>query len=160
MNPFVELITDIALILKKEHKLLVTAESCTGGLIASCLTDIAGSSSWYERGFVTYSNLSKQELLGVPLELITQFGAVSEEVAHAMVIGALSHSQGSIALSVTGIAGLGGGSPEKPVGTVCFGWAIKNKSVDVSKRQLVGSRQEIRTAACLHALLGIRERIG
>lgn len=159
MNPFIELITDIALILKKEQKLLVTAESCTGGLIASCLTDVAGSSVWFERGFVTYSNVSKYELLGVPLELINQAGAVSEEVAYAMAIGALTHSQGSIAVSVTGIAGPEGGTLAKPVGTICFGWAIKGKSADVSRVQLTGSRQEIRLASCLHALLGVRDRI-
>lgn len=159
MNPLIDLITDISVILKKEQKLLVTAESCTGGLISSSITDIAGSSAWFERGFVTYSNVSKHEMLGVPIALIEQYGAVSEEVAYAMATGALKHSKGSVAVAVTGIAGPDGGSVAKPVGTVCFGWAIKGKATDVLRVQLSGSRQDIRMAACLHALVGVRDRI-
>jgi nicotinamide-nucleotide amidase len=109
--------------LRDKGLLLATAESCTGGGVAQAITEIAGSSGWMERGFVTYSNASKTELLGVPAGLIAQVGAVSEEVAAAMASGALAHSAAQIALSTTGIAGPGGAVPGKPVGTVCFGWA-------------------------------------
>src|SRR6187401_2663879 len=119
MSSFNTLIIEIAQYLKAHNWQLVTAESCTGGLVASCITEIPGSSLWFERGFVTYSNLAKQEMLGVPKKLIANYGAVSEEVASAMAVGALAHSKGHIALSVTGVAGPDGGSIEKPVGTVC-----------------------------------------
>ncbi|EJM98036.1 CinA family protein [Phyllobacterium sp. YR531] len=107
--------------------MLATAESCTGGLIAASLTDIGGSSDVVDRGFVTYSNEAKHEMLGVPTELIEQYGAVSEQVALAMATGAVGHSRAGIAISVTGIAGPGGGSEEKPVGLVWFGLAIKGQ---------------------------------
>ncbi len=155
MTSFNSLILDIAQCLRAKHWHIVTAESCTGGLIASYITEIPGSSLWFERGFVTYSNLAKQEMLGVPEKLITQYGAVSEEVASAMAVGALSHSKGHFALSVTGIAGPDGGSVEKPVGTVCFGWAGLGIEPQTMKKQLTGNRQEIRIAACHIALEGI-----
>lgn len=155
MNEYKHLIEEIALILQNRNWQLVTAESCTGGLISSCLTEIPGSSSWFERGFVTYSNLAKQEMLGVAKTCIEQHGAVSEEVAGAMALGALQHSAGQCALSVTGIAGPDGGSVEKPVGTVCFAWAMLNKSVLTVRKQLTGTRQEIRWAACQQSLLGL-----
>jgi nicotinamide-nucleotide amidase len=103
---------------------VVTAESCTGGLASAAITAIAGSSDWFERGFVTYSNEAKCEMLGVPRALIDAHGAVSEVVARAMVDGALAHSGGDCALSITGVAGPSGGTPAKPVGTVCFGWRV------------------------------------
>ncbi|ATU91655.1 CinA family protein [Phyllobacterium zundukense] len=112
---------------RRKGVLLATAESCTGGMIAASLTDIGGSSDVVDRGFVTYSNEAKHEMLGVPLELIAAHGAVSEEVALAMAAGALSHSRAGIAVSVTGIAGPGGGSDTKPVGLVWFGLAVKGK---------------------------------
>lgn len=149
------LIKEIALQLKNAHQQLVTAESCTGGLIAAYLTEIPGSSAWFERGFVTYSNLAKQEMLAVPEELLTQFGAVSEEVALAMATGALHHSAGHIAVSVTGIAGPDGGSIEKPVGTVCFGWATRDSKPQTLRTQFTGTRQEVRLAACNQALQGV-----
>lgn len=109
--------------LLQHHLMLATAESCTGGMVASALTDLAGSSVWFERGFITYSNASKCDHLGLSMDLITTHGAVSIPVAKAMAIGALTHSKAQVALSITGVAGPTGGSPEKPVGFVCFGWA-------------------------------------
>ncbi len=155
MTHYFVLIKEIAQQLQRTHQQLVTAESCTGGLIAAYLTDIPGSSAWFERGFVTYSNLAKQEMLAVPEELLTQFGAVSEEVALAMATGALSHSAGHVAVSVTGIAGPEGGSIEKPVGTVCFGWVARGSLPITLRKQFSGSRQEIRLAACEQALQGV-----
>ena len=104
--------------------MLATAESCTGGLIAAACTDLAGSSTWFERGFVTYSNAAKAQMLGVDTALIAQHGAVSEPVARAMAQGALQHAHAQVALAVTGVAGPGGGSADKPVGTVWFAWAL------------------------------------
>ncbi|MFI4919028.1 MAG: CinA family protein [Legionellales bacterium] len=155
MSQFSAVQTDIARHLTELKWQLVTAESCTGGLIASCLTEQAGSSVWFERGFVTYSNLAKQELLDVPEALIMEFGAVSEPVALAMAVGALQRSAGHIALSVTGIAGPGGGSVDKPVGTVCFGWAAHGMTPQTLTKQFVGNRQDIRLAACQQALEGV-----
>lgn len=155
MTQLTSLIEDIAYLLKQYNWQLVTAESCTGGLISAYLTEIPGSSAWYERGFVTYSNLAKQEMLLVPEELLAQYGAVSEEVALAMAVGALRHSAGSLSVSVTGIAGPEGGSIEKPVGTVCFGWATHNTPPHTLRKQFKGTRQEIRLAACQQALQGI-----
>ncbi len=149
------LIAEIALLLKRAHWQLVTAESCTGGLIAANLTAVAGSSAWFERGFITYSNRAKQEMLAVPEQLLLTFGAVSEEVASAMAEGALQHSAGQIALAVTGIAGPDGGSVEKPVGTVCFAWASKGVLTHSLKKQFNGSREDIRQAACEQALAGV-----
>ncbi|MCW8410287.1 CinA family protein [Legionella sp. PATHC035] len=155
MSSYDNLIKEIAAILKKKNWQLVTAESCTGGLVASYLTEIPGSSVWFERGFVTYSNLAKEELLSVPKQSIDEYGAVSEPVAQAMATGALLHSAGHVAVSVTGIAGPDGGSLEKPVGTVCFGWAAKDMNPKVVKKQLTGDRQAIRLAACQVALSGL-----
>ncbi|WP_058492739.1 CinA family protein [Legionella worsleiensis] len=155
MSHLNELIKQIATCLNDSGILLVTAESCTGGLISGYLTEIPGSSTWFERGFVTYSNLAKQEMLSVSAELLTQFGAVSEEVAAAMAVGALRHSAGHVALSVTGIAGPDGGSIDKPVGTVCFGWAMQHSSPVTLKMQFNGTRHDIRQAACYQALQGV-----
>lgn len=155
MNLFINLLQEIAATLQQLNWQLVTAESCTGGMVASCITDISGSSHWFERGFVTYSNLAKQELLSVPEQSIITYGAVSKEVATAMVLGALQHSIGHVALAVTGIAGPNGGTIEKPVGTVCFAWAIRNAALKVVKKQLSGNRQEIRQTACQYALEGL-----
>ncbi len=116
-----ELVLTLALELKRRGLMMATAESCTGGLIAGACTDVSGSSDWFERGFVTYSNAAKTELLGVPAELIHQHGAVSEPVARAMAAGALAHSPAQLAVAVTGVAGPTGGSADKPVGTVWFG---------------------------------------
>lgn len=155
MSQYLELVKDISIALTQLHWKLVTAESCTGGLISTCLTEMPGSSAWFERGFITYSNSAKEEMLGVPHELIKQYGAVSEEVALAMVLGAIEHSHGHVAVSVTGIAGPNGGTMDKPVGTVCFGWALGDLSSQTSRQQFSGNRQEIRSAACQYALNGI-----
>ncbi|RUR13904.1 CinA family protein [Legionella sp. km772] len=155
MISLIALLQELASVLKDLNWQLVTAESCTGGLIASSITDLPGSSAWFERGFITYSNLAKQEMLDVSEELIIQHGAVSKEVAGAMVTGALHHSVGQIALAVTGIAGPDGGSIEKPVGTVCFAWAIRDLAPQILKKRFQGTRQEIRLAAAYEALNGV-----
>jgi nicotinamide-nucleotide amidase len=117
------LAAELGAALQAQHATLATAESCTGGGIGYAVTQVAGSSAWFERGFITYSNEAKQQMLDVPAELIARHGAVSESVARAMALGALTRSRAHIAVSVTGIAGPGGGSRAKPVGTVCFGFA-------------------------------------
>ena len=134
---------------------LATAESCTGGLIAGVITSIAGSSDWFERGFVTYSNEAKQEMLGVPRELIETHGAVSEATAKAMAEGALVHSRADCAVAVTGIAGPGGGTPTKPVGMVCFGWAAPGVAARVATRHFPGGRAQVRAAAVRTALIAL-----
>ena len=139
--------------------MLATAESCTGGLIAAALTAIAGSSDVVERGFVTYSNEAKQELLGVPAALIREHGAVSEPVARAMAEGALARSLAAIAVSVTGVAGPGGGSPGKPVGLVWFGLAQQGRTVASESHVFPGDRAAIRAATVAQAFALIRARV-
>ena len=142
--------------------MLGCAESCTGGLVAAAMTSIAGSSEWFERGFVTYSNQSKTELLGVPEALLAAHGAVSREVALAMAQGVLAHAPVQAALAVTGIAGPGGGSPDKPVGLVWFGWAWRQgQGVHGEAESMVwpGDRQAVRMAAARHALAGMQLRL-
>jgi nicotinamide-nucleotide amidase len=134
--------------------MLATAESCTGGMIAAACTDLAGSSAWFERGFVTYSNAAKTEMLGVPANLIAEHGAVSEPVARAMAAGALQHSAAQVSVAVTGIAGPTGGSADKPVGTVWFAWASP-QGVRSEVRQFDGDRAAVRKATVLHALQGL-----
>ncbi len=129
---------------------LATAESCTGGMIAAACTDLAGSSSWFERGFVTYSNAAKHDSLGVPQDLIAQHGAVSEAVARAMAQGALAHSQAQVAVAVTGVAGPTGGSAAKPVGTVWFGFATP-AGVVTETRCFAGDRAAVRQGTVAHA---------
>jgi nicotinamide-nucleotide amidase len=138
---------------------LATAEGCTGGLIAAALTAIAGSSDVFNRGFVSYSNEAKTDLVGVPAELIACHGAVSEQVARAMAQGALARSRATIAVSVAGIAGPGGGTHEKPVGLMCFGLAQRDR--DVASEHLVfpGDRTAIRAATVAHAFAMIRARL-
>jgi len=144
--------------LKAQGEKLVTAESCTGGWVAQVVTSVAGSSDWFERGFVTYSNDAKQELLGVRQSTLTEHGAVSEETAREMAQGALARSKGSIALAVTGVAGPGGGSREKPVGMVCFAWAYPNR-LESETRQFTGDRESVRRQSVIHALEGVLKRI-
>lgn len=141
----------LADVLVKKHWQLATAESCTGGLIAAACTDLAGSSDWFERGFVTYSNAAKTELLGVAPQLIEQHGAVSEAVVRAMAAGALARSQAQVAVAVTGIAGPGGGSAAKPVGTVWLGWATP-AGITSEVQHFGGDRAAVRTATVHHAL--------
>jgi nicotinamide-nucleotide amidase len=131
---------------------LATAESCTGGMVAAALTDIAGSSDVVERGLVTYSNEAKSELLGIPSTIIKKHGAVSAEVAGAMATGALAHAPVDLAVGITGIAGPGGGSLEKPVGLVWFGIAAKGAGANTESRVFPGDRAAVRIAATRHAL--------
>jgi len=140
--------------LRDARLMLATAESCTGGMVATAITDISGSSGWFERGFVTYSNQAKAEMIGVPPELIEKYGAVSEPVAHAMAEGALRNSRAQVSLAITGVAGPGGGTPEKPVGMVSFGWSNR---LHTSVETLVfkGDREQIRVQAAVHALRGL-----
>jgi nicotinamide-nucleotide amidase len=141
--------------LKTHDMMLTTAESCTGGGVAQAITEVAGSSAWFERGFVTYSNLSKQQMLGVSEVTLKQHGAVSEAVVREMVAGALANSVSDIALSVSGIAGPDGGTAEKPVGTVWFAWGIKH-GVTIAQRYLLqGNRAEVRAQAVNIALQGV-----
>ena len=138
---------------------LATAESCTGGLIAAALTAIAGSSDVVDRGFVTYSNAGKHEMLGVPMGLIAEHGVVSEAVARAMAEGALARSRAGMAVAVTGIAGPGGGSAQKPVGLVCFGLAQRGEPVASDSRLFPGDRTAVRAATVAHAFTLIRARL-
>lgn len=138
--------------LKQQSYVLVTAESCTGGGIASAITDAAGSSAWFDRAFVTYSNEAKMEMLDVAESTLEQYGAVSEETVKQMALGALQYSRGSYAISVSGIAGPSGGSEDKPIGTVCFGWASSQGELEVKTLQFSGNREEVRLQACWHAL--------
>ena len=137
---------------------LATAESCTGGWVAQCLTAIAGSSDWFERGFVTYSNDAKSEMLGVPAAILLAHGAVSEATAAAMAQGALQHSHADWALAITGVAGPSGGSPDKPVGTVCFGWAGPDGRSETQTRHFAGDRHAVRAQSVAHALAGVLQR--
>lgn len=140
--------------LVQHSMMLVTAESCTGGGVAQAVTDIAGSSGWFERGFVTYTNTAKIEMLGVSPDTLMQHGAVSEAVVREMVAGALLHSHAQIALSVSGIAGPGGGTPEKPVGTVWFAWGIANEVIVAQHHYLSGDRAAVREQSLNIALQG------
>jgi nicotinamide-nucleotide amidase len=140
------------------HKgwMLTTAESCTGGMIAAACTGVSGSSHWFERGFVSYSNLAKSQMLGVPEMLIAEHGAVSEPVARAMALGALQHSAAQVAVAVTGIAGPNGGSADKPVGTVWFAWATPEGVVS-ERQQWSGDRAAVRSATLRHSLCRLTE---
>jgi nicotinamide-nucleotide amidase len=134
---------------------VATAESCTGGLVAGAITAVAGSSDWFERGFVTYSNAAKQQMLGVARTLIEAHGAVSEVVVRAMAEGALAASMADCAVSVTGVARPGGGTPAKPVGMVCFGWAATGAAPMIATRHFAGDRAAVRAAAVETALAGL-----
>jgi len=152
------LVEAVADALQQRGWMLAAAESCTGGLIAAACTERAGSSQWFERGFVTYSNEAKVELLGVDPALIAAHGAVSEKVARAMAFGALRHAHAQVAVGVTGIAGPTGGSPDKPVGTVWFGFSVDGRLCSESLR-FDGDRAAIRKAAVEHALRRVLELV-
>ena len=143
--------------LKRAKAMLVSAESCTGGWVSQAVTSIAGSSEWFERGFVTYSNAAKHELLGVSSKTLKNHGAVSEETAREMAAGALARSRGTIALAVTGVAGPGGGSAAKPVGMVCFAWAGKRGRLRSETRRFRGGREAVRRQSVRRALEGVLE---
>ena len=136
---------------------LATAESCTGGWVAQAVTAISGSSEWFERGFVTYSDAAKQEMLGVSARTLAAHGAASEQTAREMAIGALAHSRAQVALAITGIAGPSGGSADKPVGMVCFAWALKSGAVSAETRQFTGDRESVRRQSVIAALQGVLE---
>ena len=144
--------------LLSRNETLVTAESCTGGWVSMLVTSIVGSSAWFDRGFVTYSNEAKQEMLAVDKQVIEIHGAVSEEVARYMVEGAVEHSHAQAGLSVTGIAGPGGGTVEKPVGTVCFGWLVDGQC-ETETCYFSGDREQIREQSVRHVLAALLARL-
>ena len=145
--------------LKARRLMLATAESCTGGMIAAACTDLAGSSEWFERGFVSYSNAAKTDLLGVPAMLILLHGAVSEPVARAMATGAVLRSQAQVTIAVTGVAGPGGGTEAKPVGTVWFGWQVDG-ALHSEVQHFAGDRASVRMATMMHAVRRVNELLG
>lgn len=143
-----------------ERKLMLAcAESCTGGWVSEVVTAIGGSSQWFERGFVTYSNAAKQELLGVKADTLRQHGAVSEAVAGEMAAGALRRSHAQVALAISGVAGPSGGSPDKPVGTVCFAWVLRGGMPTTETRRFSGDREAVRRQSVQHALRGLLRRL-
>ena len=142
-------------LLKAHGLMLATAESCTGGGVAQAITDVAGSSGWFERGFIAYSNQAKQQMLGVSEATINQHGAVSEATVREMVAGALANSMAQVALAVSGIAGPDGGTPDKPVGTVWFAWGIKHGATHARRHQINGNRSEVRAQSVHIALQGV-----
>ncbi len=137
---------------------LATAESCTGGWAAQVITHTAGSSAWFDRGFVTYGNEAKTDMLGVTPDTLARHGAVSVETAVEMAVGAIAHSRANLSVAITGIAGPTGGSPEKPVGTVCFAWYRRDEAPSCERRLFCGDRENIRHQAVLHALSGLLDR--
>ena len=150
--------TQVGKRLRAKGALLVTAESCTGGWVAQAITAIAGSSEWFERGFVAYSNAAKEELLGVRRETLERHGAVSEETARELALGALQHSRGTISVAVTGIAGPAGGTAAKPVGLVCFAWATRD-GIRSEFRHFGGDREAVRRQSVSRALEGVLEML-
>ena len=160
MSGLNELAQQVGEQLLQQHKVLAVAESCTGGWVAKCLTDVAGSSQWFDRGFVTYSNAAKQAMLGVSGTTLDAAGAVSEQTVREMVAGALENSEAGVALAVSGIAGPGGGMPGKPVGTVCFAWAVEGSEVRAETRNFEGDREAVRRQSVGHALQGLLDVLG
>jgi len=144
--------------LKRARTMLVTAESCTGGWAAQAMTAVPGSSDWFERGFVTYSNAAKRELLGVRKDTLRKHGAVSEQTAREMARGALRRSRAGVALAITGVAGPTGGSAAKPVGTVCFAWA-RGRKMNSETKHLRGGRERVRRRSVEHALKGVLQML-
>lgn len=149
---FEKLVKKLGMQLEKQSLMLATAESCTGGQVGQIITSVPGSATWFERGFVTYSNTSKQEMLGVKQETLEKYGAVSEETAREMAQGALKYSHAQLSLAVTGIAGPTGGTKAKPVGTVCFAWAKKDKFLNSNTQKFIGNRQKVRLQATFFVL--------
>ena len=145
--------------LKRRRLKLVTAESCTGGGIAQAVTSVPGSSAWFERGFVTYSNAAKRELLGVRAQTLLRFGAVSREAASEMAAGALARSRAQVSVAVTGVAGPSGGTKRKPVGTVCLAWSRKKRTPESITRRFSGGRESVRRKSAIAALQGLIERL-
>ncbi|MEN8170081.1 MAG: nicotinamide-nucleotide amidase [Pseudomonadota bacterium] len=158
-NEIKEQVVTLARALGENGMMLAAAESCTGGWVAKVCTDLSGSSKWFERGFVTYTNESKQEMLGVSAETLSRHGAVSEETVAEMATGALEHSRAQSSVAISGIAGPGGGSEDKPVGTVCFGWGMEGSRVDTESCRFDGDREAVRAQAVVHALQGLIARL-
>lgn len=158
------LATELGNVLHAQHRMLATAESCTGGWVAKVLTDIPGSSAWFDRGFVTYTNTAKKDLLDVPVEILDTQGAVSQQTAEEMVQGGLRHSQAHFSLAITGIAGPGGSTPDKPVGLVWFSWAKKQESGELiiwsTHHVFDGDREAVRRQAVATALKGMLDGVG
>ena len=155
---------ELGALLIERNLTLVLAESCTGGMVSQAITSVAGSSAWFDRGFVTYSNESKIEMLGVRAETIEKFGAVSEQTATEMALGclksrALNHSHAQVSGSITGIAGPDGGTKEKPVGTVCFAWVGTKLPLSTTTKRFFGNRQEVRQQAAIAWMAGLIERL-
>lgn len=153
------LAADVGRALRERRLRLATAESCTGGWVAKAVTDIAGSSEWFDRGFVTYSNAAKQDMLGVTAATLEQHGAVSEAVVREMAEGALGRSDAELSVAVSGIAGPGGGSADKPIGTVWFAWARRGGATRTLRRHFHGDRDTVRIKATAEALVGIRDAL-
>ena len=151
-----QLASQVGQALQQRQWMLCTAESCTGGWVAKTLTDVVGSSAWFERGFVTYTNLSKQEMLGVEATIIDHHGVVSELTVREMARGALQHSRADISLAITGIAGPGGGSESKPVGLVWFAWATQDGEIRCENHIFAGDRETVRRQAVVTALQGVK----
>lgn len=153
------LATEVGQMLVDRQWMLVTAESCTGGWVAKILTDVVGSSAWFERGFVTYTNIAKQEMLGVAAKIIDSHGAVSELTVREMARGAIQNSHAHISLAITGIAGPGGGSEAKPVGLVWFAWALQEDEVHCENYVFEGDREAVRRQAVMTALQGVKTHL-
>lgn len=154
-SPLYDLAARVGSALRSRRGLIVTAESCTGGWIAKVMTDVPGSSGWFDGGFVTYSNRAKQALLGVPPATLAAYGAVSAETVAAMAAGALARSRATVVVAVSGIAGPDGGSPDKPVGTVYLTWVVRNGPTHTERQQFVGDREAVRRQTVAVALQGI-----
>lgn len=153
-----ELAITLGAALGKHRAMAATAESCTGGWVAETITAISGSSAWFDRGFVTYSNEAKRDLLGVSVVTLDRYGAVSEETAREMAAGALGRSLARVSVAVTGVAGPAGGSPQKPVGYVCFGWAVRDGKIDTIAHRLPGDRESVRRQSVIIAIEGLIAR--
>jgi len=150
-----QLAEEVGHALRDRRLMLATAESCTGGGISEAITRVPDSSHWFERGFITYTYISKREMLGVNSDTLGRHGAVSEPTVREMVAGALARSHAQVAVAVSGTAGPGGGTPEKPVGTVCFAWGIKGGATSSETQHFAGDRQAVRVQSVVHALKGV-----
>lgn len=159
MSDFPLLAETLGIELLRRHWTLAAAESCTGGWVAKVVTQVSGSSQWFDRGFVTYSNAAKQEMLDVSSDTLQQHGAVSEATAGEMAAGAIRHSHAQVALAISGIAGPGGGTQDKPVGMVCFAWAIRDGELVTATHHFDGNRETIRRQAVQTALEGLLQRV-
>ncbi len=158
-DELLKIVTGIGALLQARGEFLACAESCTGGSLAAILTSLPGSSAWFDRGFVTYSNRAKIEMLGVPALLIANHGAVSAEIVRAMAEGAMEHSGAQVTVAITGIAGPSGGSPDKPVGTVWIGWSRRGRSTRATRYVFSGNRNAVRYESVNAALLGLHALI-